>query len=483
MNLHRTLVPLSFFLALACNGDNGDSDEETEFPNISCADVDGECVEYESGDPQALLDGVNTLEADTTVVLGEGTFTLDNAVTIRAEGIRLVGQGMGETVLDFATAEVGANGVDVIGDGFTLEDLTVLDARKDGVRIESSDRIVIRRVETTWTNEDDPQNGAYGLYPVKVSNVLIEDSVATNASDAGIYVGQCQHAIVRNNTASGNVAGLEIENTQYADVYGNTVTNNTGGLFVFDLPGNPIVGRDIVVHDNIITGNNNPNFAPSGTVQAIPAGTGSLFMASRRVEVRNNTYADNGTTDVAIVSGLAIASDPASWALNPTTIVGDWTDLGLMTDPGTGAVFNFRTEEIWVHDNTHSGSGTLVDAGAIDSDCLVNPSGAACTRPLGVLIQFTWASTTPATPVDEILYDSIGESSFDATVAANNSNDNHICVGPSTTATFASLNLPELAEAFPPTLAMLFRPASPFTPFDCTSFTDGPIAAVVVEAP
>jgi parallel beta-helix repeat protein len=59
---------------------------------------------------------------------------------------------------------------------------------------------------------------------------------AVGASDAGIYVGQSKHIIVRNSKAYQNVAGIEIENSWYADVYENEAFNNTGGILVFDLP-------------------------------------------------------------------------------------------------------------------------------------------------------------------------------------------------------------------------------------------------------
>mgnify|MGYP001459187303 CR=1 FL=1 len=137
-------------------------------------------------------------------------------------------------------------------------------------------------------------------------------SRAEGASDAGLYVGQCINAIVRNNVCTGNVAGLEIENTQYADVYNNTVEDNAAGLLIFDLPGNPVIGRDVRVHDNVVRNNNLQNFAPGGTVAEIPAGIGTFAMASRRVEIVNNTYENNNTTDIALISGLVSLCDPSS---------------------------------------------------------------------------------------------------------------------------------------------------------------------------
>jgi len=431
------------------------------FETTSCRDHrDGACLEItaEAG-ADALIEAVNTLDADTTIVLGAGTFLFDNQVTIRnATGVKLLGQGMDQTVLDFAGVTVQANGVDVVGDDFLIQDLTIVDAVKDGLRIEDSSDIVIRRVRATWSAGPVPENGAYGLYPVKVRRVLIEDSEAFNASDAGIYVGQCIEAVVRNNIARDNVAGLEIENTQFADVYGNLVEGNTGGLVVFDLPGNPIVGRDVFVHDNIVRNNNRQNFAPGGVVGQIPAGTGTFAMASRRVEISNNIYANNNTVDIAVISGFAVQSDASRWLITADQLIGDID--GLQLDDGEdGAVMNFRSSEVWVHSNEHSGSGTRPDNSSISD------------RPLGFLIAVTYGGQ----PVDTVIYDTIGESAFDREDPAGNSNDNHVCVGADPGVTFASLNLPELARATVPNRNMLYRPDPPFEPFNCTSFRGGPV--------
>ncbi|MEZ4269575.1 MAG: parallel beta-helix domain-containing protein, partial [Myxococcota bacterium] len=317
-----------------------------------------------------------------------------------------------------------------------------------------------RRVKVTWTAGVSSENGAYGLYPVRCQEVLMEDSEAWFASDAGIYVGQSRHVIVRNNIAKKNVAGLEIENTQFADVYGNTVEENTAGLVVFDLPGNPVVGRDVKIHDNSIRNNNEPNFAPGGVVSVLPAGTGTFALASRRVEISGNTYANNNTVDIAILNGLVFESDEAKWEIARADLVGDIS--GLVLAETTDGVANYATSEILISGNTHSGSGTSPD--------VESPS----KRELGFLIGLLYGDT----PVDTVLYDAIGEASFSATVPGDNSNTNHICVSGETGATFASLDIEKLQKA--PVLANVYRPAAPFVPFDCTTLTGGPVVAPTV---
>ncbi len=444
---------LSVAALAACGSD------ENNFPTNSCADVTGTCVQIESGDVAGLQTTVNTITPNTTIVLGKGTFAMTNSLTIRTAGAHLIGQGIELTTLDFGPTAAQVNGVDVQGDDFLVQDLTVQDAPKDGIRVEASDGVVFRRIRATWTTPSDSTNGAYGIYPVKSQHVLVEDSRAENASDAGLYVGQCQHVIVRNNVVTGNVAGLEIENTQYADVYGNTAEDNTGGIVVFDLPGNPIVGRDVRLRDNIIRNNNHVNFAPGGTVAAIPSGTGTFAMASRRVEITGNTYQNNNTGDIALVSGLVIEGDTTKWELATATLPGMWQDRNLIPGAAPTTITNFRSENIVVARNTHMGSGLHPDT--------------ADPLQFGVLLILTYATN----PVDSVLYDSIGEPMFHSTDATMNSNANHICVGGNTGGTFASMNLAVQSAS---NLVPFFRPAAPFAPFECTTLVGGPIADVVL---
>ncbi|KAB2892596.1 MAG: hypothetical protein F9K40_18145, partial [Kofleriaceae bacterium] len=327
-------IALSSASLAACGGDD-------PFATNSCSDVATTCVQIGGGDVDALQNAVNSVEPNTTIILGSGRFVMTNSLTIRTDGIHLIGQGIDETTLDYAETTAQVNGVDVQSDDFLVQDLTVLDAPKDGIRVEDSDGVVFRRIRTSWTAVSDPTNGAYGIYPVKSKRVLVEDSRAENASDAGLYVGQCEHVIVRNNVVAGNVAGLEIENTQYADVYGNTAEDNTAGIVVFDLPGNPIVGRDVKLRDNIIRNNNHINFAPGGTVAVIPVGTGTFAMASRRVEITGNTYENNNTGDIALLSGLIVESDEARWELATASLNGTWEDLGLAAGATAATITNF----------------------------------------------------------------------------------------------------------------------------------------------
>ena len=190
---------------------------------------------------------------------------------------------------------------------FTIEDIAIEDTVGDAIKVNEGDNIVFRNVRTEWTNGPDTKNGAYGLYPVQTTNVLIEGCVAIAAADAGIYVGQSKNVIVRNSRAEYNVAGIEIENTQHADVYNNVAVNNTGGILVFNMPNLTQYGSDVRVYENEVYENNTRNFGHKGTpVAAVPAGSGIVINSHDRIEIFNNNIRDNNTANIIILSLIHI---------------------------------------------------------------------------------------------------------------------------------------------------------------------------------
>ncbi|MCA9771189.1 MAG: right-handed parallel beta-helix repeat-containing protein [Myxococcales bacterium] len=242
----------------------------------------------------------------TTIVFPAGRFEIHSDLSFSVSHVTLRGQGMDETFLSFANQDSGAQGILATADVFTVEDLTIEDTPGDGIKVEGANHVTFRRVRVVWTGGPDELNGSYGLYPVQCRNVLVEDSIVSGASDAGIYVGQSENIIVRRSRAEFNVAGIEIENSKDADVYDNVATNNAGGILVFDLPNLAVQGgRHTRVFDNQIFENNTPNFAPAGNIVGIvPAGTGILVMANDDIEVFGNEILDNQTVPIAVISYL-----------------------------------------------------------------------------------------------------------------------------------------------------------------------------------
>jgi len=296
-------------------------------------DVSSADREYQNVLMNALLDA----QAGDVIEIPEGLFIIERGLSLTVDGVTLRGQGAERTILSFAEQRQGAEGLLVSGaDDFTLENLAIEDTIGDAVKITDGENIVIRGVRVEWTNGPSTENGAYGLYPVQTRNVLIENSIAIGASDAGIYVGQSDVIVVRNNIVEFNVAGIEIENSNNADVYGNIARNNTGGVLVFNMPNLPRPGRGTRVFDNEITENNTGNFGHPGTpVASVPAGTGIIVNANDDVEIFNNRLSRNRTANI-IIASLHSAG---------------FSELGV-TD-----AFDAYPEGVHIHSNSYDGGG------------------------------------------------------------------------------------------------------------------------------
>lgn len=237
------------------------------------------------------------------ITIPAGTHSLDRGLSLAADGVTIRGEGMDVSILSFKGQIAGAEGLLVTGDNVVLENFAVEDSKGDAIKINDTDGVTVRGVRVEWTGEAKTENGAYGLYPVQTTNVLIEDVVAIGASDAGIYVGQSRGVIVRNSRAERNVAGIEIENTQDADVYGNLTTDNTGGILVFNMPGLTQPGGRVRVYDNDVYENDRSNFGHPGTpVASIPAGSGVVINSHDDVEIFENRIRDNRTANIIIAS-------------------------------------------------------------------------------------------------------------------------------------------------------------------------------------
>ena len=346
------------------------------------------------------------------IELPAGKWRLDRTLSLSVDKVTIRGAGMDKTILSFRGQKAGASGMLVTANDFTLEDLAIEDTAGDALKVTGSTNLTIRRVRTEWTGGPKETNGSYGIYPVQSKNVLVEDSVAIGASDAGIYVGQSSNVVVRHNRAESNVAGIEIENSQYSDVYDNTATKNTGGILVFNLPDLPVKdGKYTRVFNNQVFANNTDNFAPKGNLVAkVPAGTGVMIMATKHIDVYKNTIKDNVTSNVSIVSYFV-------------------TD-----NPIKDAQYDPYTEAIYVHDNDISGGG-------------VAPSGLA-VKALALVV---------GNPLGDILYD--GTVDPKKLVAGNRPPDgSRICVQNNGSATFLNF---DAADNFRHT-------SRDARPYDCT---------------
>ena len=264
------------------------------------------------GAQERLQEALILAEPGDEIVLDAGRFNLTDGLSLDVDGVTLRGAGMHASVLDFSGQQGSGEGLLVTSDGVTLRGFGMENPKGDGIKSKGADDVVYQDVRVTWTNGPDAGNGAYGIYPVESTGILIDGVEVTGASDAGIYVGQSRQITVRNSMASFNVAGIEIENSRDAIVERNYVTGNTGGILVFDLPSLPVMGGgQVIVRENMVVRNNTDNFAPPGNIVAsVPRGVGIMVMANEKVWIDDNVLLDNDTSQIMVIAYTQPFDDP-----------------------------------------------------------------------------------------------------------------------------------------------------------------------------
>jgi len=386
---------LCALLAVAC----GSSSTEPKNPLCSGS---GRCIAFTpSAKEPDIAAAFATAKDGDTIVLGAGTYTFTNQLALgTANNVSVVGSGPDRTTLDFQGQRAAGDALFAQSvNNLRYEGFTITNAPGNGIKTLSVTGVTFRSLSVTWTAMDKT-DGAYGLYPVQSTNVLIERCAISGASDSGIYVGQSQQVVVRDNEAFGNVGGIEIENSFFGDVHDNQVHDNTAGIHVFDLPAlQQEGGHSIRIYSNVIRNNNKANFAAKGDIVGIvPAGTGFFVMANHDVEVFRNTFDSNGTGSAGIIS-YEVAQMP-------------FTDKNYVEWPS----------RIYLHDNTYSGGGTQPDV----------------SSQIGLLLT-TGTNVYPGGHVPDVLYDGIVDPS-----APPGPNPMTICVKEVPTASVCNAHLDKL---------------------------------------
>ena len=146
--------------------------------------------------------------------------------------------------------------------------------------------------------------------------------------------------------------------------------HNAGGILVFNLPGPAGAGRP--PHARLQQSDRREQHARTSriagsSVSGVPTGTGSMVLANDEVEFSGNTFRDNNTTHISVIS------------YNTAQFFGQ--------EPANNPNFDPYSETVFIHDNTFIGGGT--DAGGAGSRRSSTSSARRCPT------SSTTATSTP----------------------------------------------------------------------------------------
>ncbi len=270
-----------------------------------------------------------TVHAQTSVIVV--TTTIQAAVDAANPGdtVRVPPGIYRENVLvtkDNITIEGSAgailDGTGLSGSGITVRSLTPLARMKgfrlSGLRIQNYVRngVILSRVDNYQIDHGEfVDNAAYGIFPIRAFQGLIEFNKVYGSDDTGIYIGQSSDAIIRNNHVTDCTVGISVEVSSRMIIQDNRVMDNTIGVLAALLPGLSVTEtKTIEVSRNLILRNNRPNPVsdPADILSQLPSGVGLLIFGADQVFVTENKISDNDSAGVAVMQ-----VPPALAALDP----------------------------------------------------------------------------------------------------------------------------------------------------------------------
>jgi parallel beta-helix repeat protein len=256
---------------------------------------------------QAAVDAANP--GDTVRVppgiYRENVMVAKDNITIKGEsGAILDGTGL----LGNSGITVRASSPSARINGFKLTGLQIQNYTRNGVILIRVDNYQIE--DGKYINNEE-----YGIFPIRSSHGLIRANQVSGSNDTGIYIGQSQDAVIKDNYVSDCTVGIEVEVSSTITVKDNRATGNTIGMTAVVLPGLTLtVTTNIQIIDNTFDNNNrvNPVTDPTDVLSQLPSGSGLLIFGADHVRVRDNNVVRNNSV------GIAVAQlSPALASLDP----------------------------------------------------------------------------------------------------------------------------------------------------------------------
>jgi parallel beta-helix repeat protein len=347
LNVAVSLLAGLCLLALAGCGGGGGGDGGSGPSGSGGSTGDGRTFRIEPG-ASATTDMVGAMiqaAPGDVIEFACGFFDLTSTLQLtNTEDVLIKGCGKDGTVLSFKNNNAPEGILAVNVHGLTVQDLTVLDTGGNGIELRGVNHATLKRVRAIWSSNGgrespdpitasnfasrlevpctdpatqdpnapenflgdtsspdytvSPKSGRYGIYPVSSENILIDEAESIGASDAGIYVGQTNTAIIRNSRSAFNVFGFEIENVQGGEYANNLAECNTGGFLIYDLDGLRQYGDRSRMYGNVSRMNNTYNFTSGGFVGNVPPGSGMITLSYDRIDIFDNEFRDNNTAGI-----------------------------------------------------------------------------------------------------------------------------------------------------------------------------------------
>ena len=249
------------------------------------------------GEHTTIQEAVDAAAPGDLVLIAPGVYREE--VKVDTPSLVLRGTDRNRVVIDGEFER--ANAVSVTADGVAVENLTVRNARLNGVFWTGVTGY--RASAVTSAN-----NEVYGIYAFDSVDGLFEDSWASGSADAGFYIGQCDpcDAVIRNVVAERNALGYSGTNAGgNLHIVSSTWRDNVAGIVPNTLDSEllpPAERVDIV--GNLVHGNGVDN-VPTLEIEWPSYGGGIIAAGTNDVRIERNRVVGNAMHGILVTPNLS----------------------------------------------------------------------------------------------------------------------------------------------------------------------------------
>jgi plastocyanin len=284
-------------------------------------------------DHRTIQAAVDAARPGDLILVGPGVYREEVKVTVPSLVIR--GRDRDRVVIDGEFQR--PNGISVTADGVAVENLTVRNARINGV-FWTGVRGYRASYVTAYNNKD------YGIYAFDSVDGAFEHSYASGSPDSGFYIGQCHpcDAVIDRVTAEHNALGYSGTNAGgNLQIVRSTWRFNWAGIVPNTLDTELLPPfRQVDIVGNHVEGNDN-RLAPGLPLQWGAFGNGIVLGGGNGSRVERNRVLDHRNHGILVSPNL----DQHLWTASGNRVVGNVVegsgraDLALAAPAGDGNCF------------------------------------------------------------------------------------------------------------------------------------------------
>ena len=280
-------------------------------------------------DYPSVQEAVTAATPGAAVVIRPGRYSEE--VVVETDDITIRGIDRFRTVLD---GKAGIQtGIQIIGDGVSVKNLTVANYTDTGIRMDGVDDFVVRGVDLIG-------NRTFGVSAFGSHNGSITNTFAWGSGEAGIQVGRCFACgiLIDGIRSKKNMLGVEVVNATGVTVRDSTIAYNGVGLLArssASVDGAP--GRGLFLFGNRVVENNEVQIPPAGMAETygLPYGTGIWLAGVKNSVTLENRLSGQSEYGILITDDLENFEVPINNRTQDNVVTGSGSALDLAWD-GSG---------------------------------------------------------------------------------------------------------------------------------------------------